>query len=61
MGALRAGLAPSEWKHCSDVPDDGDKGRVAKQKAPYEGYGFVLVPSNPLRLFLPLGAVLSLI
>lgn len=38
-----------------------DEGRMAKQKAPNEGYGFVLVPSNPLRLFLPLGAVLSLI
>jgi len=44
-----------------DVLDDGDAGLVARRKALYESYGFVPLPSNPLRLFLPLGAVRCLI
>lgn len=44
-----------------DVLDDGDAGRVARRKALYEGYGFAPLPSNPLRLFLPLRTVWDLI
>lgn len=44
-----------------DVLDDGDTSLVARRKALYEGYGFAPLPSNALRLFLPLAAVRSLI
>ncbi len=44
-----------------DVLDDGDAAHMAKRKALYEGYGFAPLPSNPLRLFLPLGTVRRLI
>lgn len=44
-----------------DVLDDGDERRVARRKSLYEGYGFAPLPSNPLRLFLPLAAVRYLI
>ncbi len=44
-----------------DVLDDGDAARMAQRKALYEGYGFTPLPSNPLRLFLPLGTVRRLI
>jgi ribosomal protein S18 acetylase RimI-like enzyme len=44
-----------------DVLNDGDASLVARWKTLYEGYGFAPLPSNPLRLFLPLGAVRSLI
>ena len=44
-----------------DVLDCGDAGRVARRKALYEGYGFMPIPSNPLRLFLPLATVLTLL
>lgn len=37
-----------------DVLDDGNSARVTKRKALYEGYGFVPLPWNLLRLFLPL-------
>jgi ribosomal protein S18 acetylase RimI-like enzyme len=40
-----------------DVLDDGDASLVARRKALYEGYGFAPLPSIPLRLFLPLGAI----
>lgn len=40
-----------------DILDCGNPQRVAKRKALYEGYGFVPIPSNPLRLFLPLATV----
>lgn len=39
----------------------GGEGGGAKRKALYEGAGFSAMPPNPLRLFLPLGAVRSLI
>ena len=44
-----------------DVLDCGDAERVAKRKALYESYGFNPIPSNPLRLFLPLATVLTLL
>lgn len=37
-----------------DVFDCGDPDRVARRKAFYEGFGFMPLASNPLRLFLPL-------
>jgi ribosomal protein S18 acetylase RimI-like enzyme len=44
-----------------DVLDCGDPALVAKRKALYEGYGFVPLPSNDMRLFLPLATVKQLI
>lgn len=44
-----------------DVLDCGDADRVAKRKALYETYGFQGLPSNPLRMFLPLSVVRLLI
>jgi hypothetical protein len=44
-----------------DVLDDGDEGCVAKRKALYEGYSFVPLPSNPLRLLLPVATLRRLI
>lgn len=44
-----------------DVLDDGNVELVAKRKALYEGYGFTALPSNPLRLFLPVAAVQALL
>jgi ribosomal protein S18 acetylase RimI-like enzyme len=43
-----------------DVLDDGDEGRIARRKALYEGYGFSALPSNPLRLYLPVATVRGL-
>lgn len=43
-----------------DVLDCGDLERVARRKALYEGYGFQPLPSNPLRLFLPIATVKAL-
>lgn len=40
-----------------DVLDCGSPERVASRKAIYEGFGFMPLPSNPLRLFLPVAAV----
>ena len=40
-----------------DVLDCGDVDRVQRRKALYEGYGFQPLPSNPLRLFLPVATV----
>ncbi len=44
-----------------DVLDCGHPDRVARRKALYEGYGFTALPSNPLRLFLPLATVMALV
>jgi hypothetical protein len=44
-----------------DVLDDGNAALVVKRKALYEGYGFEPLPSNPLRLFLPVATVRRLI
>lgn len=40
-----------------DVFDCGDPERVQWCKALYEGFGFVPLPSRPLRLFLPIATV----
>ncbi len=44
-----------------DVLDCGDPAKTAKRKALYEGYGFTPLPSNPLRLFLPVATVRGLL
>jgi ribosomal protein S18 acetylase RimI-like enzyme len=44
-----------------DILDDGDATLVARRKALYESYGFVALPSNPLRLFLPVATVRTLL
>ena len=40
-----------------DVLDCGDPEKVAKRLALYKSYGFEPLPSNPLRLFLPMTTV----
>ena len=44
-----------------DVLDCGDPQRVNRRKVLYESYGFLSLPSNPLRLFMPLKAVRAMI
>lgn len=44
-----------------DVLDCGDPERVGRRKALYESYGFLPLPSNPLRLFMPLKTVRAMI
>lgn len=44
-----------------DVLDDGNAEFVAWRKALYEGYGFLPLPSNQLRLFLPVATVRKLL
>jgi len=44
-----------------DVLDDGDPAAVAKRLSLYTGYGFRPLPSNPLRLFLPVAAIRGLV
>ena len=44
-----------------DVLDYGDPQRVNRRKELYESYGFLSLPSNPLRLFMPLKAVRTMI
>lgn len=36
-----------------DVFDDGDQGAVARRKTYYEEFGFIPLPDQPLRLFMP--------
>ena len=40
-----------------DVLDCGDPERVQRRKALYTGYGFLPLPTHPLRLFLPVATV----
>ncbi|SIQ06129.1 Acetyltransferase (GNAT) family protein [Rhizobium sp. RU33A] len=40
-----------------DVLDDGNPDHVARRKTLYLHYGFEALPSNPLRLFLPVAAI----
>jgi ribosomal protein S18 acetylase RimI-like enzyme len=40
-----------------DVLDDGEPDLVARRKALYLRYGFEALPSNPLRLFMPVAAI----
>lgn len=44
-----------------DVLDCGDPERVARRQALYEGFGFIPLASNPLRMFLPLATVNTLL
>jgi len=40
-----------------DILDCGDPQRVEQRRRLYMGHGFAPLPSNPLRLFLPVGTV----
>lgn len=40
-----------------DVLDDGNPDNIARRKALYLRYGFEALPSNPLRLFLPVATI----
>lgn len=44
-----------------DVLDCGDRELVTKRLKLYTGYGFAPLPSNPLRLFLPLATARALV
>ncbi|WP_373053836.1 hypothetical protein [Thioalkalivibrio sp.] len=44
-----------------DVFDCGDPERVRRRQALYEGFGFMPLPSRPLRLFLPIATVRRLL
>jgi ribosomal protein S18 acetylase RimI-like enzyme len=44
-----------------DVLDDGDASSVERRKALYRSYGFQPLPSNPLRMFLPVATVRRLL
>lgn len=44
-----------------DVLDDGDADRTARRKTLYEEYGFIPLPSQPPRLFMPLATVSALL
>ncbi len=44
-----------------DVLDCGDPNEVERRVALYKGYGFQPLPTNPLRLFLPMATVKALI
>lgn len=40
-----------------DVLDCGDPDQVERRKRLYQGYGFIPLPSHPLRLFIPVATV----
>jgi hypothetical protein len=44
-----------------DVLDDGNPARDEKRKRLYAGYGFTALPTNEMRLFLPLATAKPLI
>jgi ribosomal protein S18 acetylase RimI-like enzyme len=44
-----------------DVLDDGDADSIARRQALYARYGFMPLPSNPLRLFLPVATISTLL
>lgn len=44
-----------------DVLDCGNAEQVSRRRSLYTGYGFERLPSNPLRLFLPMATVRTLI
>jgi ribosomal protein S18 acetylase RimI-like enzyme len=44
-----------------DVLDCGDPAKLAKRKSLYISYGFAPLISNPLRLFLPMATVRTLL
>lgn len=43
-----------------DILDCGDARRIERRVALYQGYGFQPLPSNPLRMFLPMETVKTL-
>lgn len=43
-----------------DIFDEGDAGAVARRKAYYEAFGFLPLPSQPLRLFMPIATARAL-
>lgn len=43
-----------------DVLDDGDAAAVARRSALYRRYGFTPLPSDPLRMFLPIATIRKL-
>lgn len=44
-----------------DVFDDGDDTAVAMRKSYYESFGFISLPDQPLRLFMPVATVRQLV
>lgn len=44
-----------------DVLDDGNSDLVARRTKLYAGYGFLPLPSNPFRMFLPVATVRTLL
>jgi GNAT superfamily N-acetyltransferase len=44
-----------------DILDCGDPDQVERRKRLYQGYGFIPLPSNPLRLFIPVATVRQLL
>ncbi|HUD91903.1 GNAT family N-acetyltransferase [Sphingobium sp.] len=44
-----------------DVLDCGDPDQVERRKRLYQGYGFIPLPSNPLRLFIPVATIRQLL
>lgn len=44
-----------------DVLDCGDPDQVERRKNLYQSYGFVALPSNPLRLFMPIATIRDLL
>jgi ribosomal protein S18 acetylase RimI-like enzyme len=43
-----------------DVLDDGDEKAVGKRKALYESFGFASMPTQPLRLYMPVATIAKL-
>ena len=43
-----------------DVLDCGDPEQVVRRQSLYAGYGFIPLPSNPNRLFIPMATVRAL-
>lgn len=43
-----------------DAFDDGNTDMVARRKSCYEGFGFIPLPDQPLRLFMPVATVRAL-
>ncbi|OOY10898.1 GNAT family N-acetyltransferase [Thioclava marina] len=59
----RIGRVSEEIGTCAvllDVFDCGDAGQVARRKRYYESFGFIALPDQPLRLFMPIQTVRAL-
>ena len=44
-----------------DVFDDGDNAAITMRKSYYESFGFIPLPDQPLRLFMPIATVRQLV